>query len=159
MVMLPSRQEGFTVIELMIVLLVVGVLATIAAPSFSGMIAKNRVKAASSNLHLSLLKARSEAAKRNASITVSPNAGGWVSGWRVLAGATVLAQEGPVSGVTITTDPNPLPSVVYLSSGRTQGGASVTFEVEDSGDILPDRDLRCVVLSLSGMPAVKEGPC
>lgn len=151
-------MTGFTTIELMTVVVVVGILAMIAVPSFSNMMANNRIKAASSNLHMSLLKARSEAIKRNASVTVTPNAGGWVAGWRVQAGATDLGVEAAPQGVTIVTTPSPLASITYRSSGRIQNG-NVSFQVDDAANLLAAEHTRCVSVSLSGMPAVKGGTC
>jgi type IV fimbrial biogenesis protein FimT len=157
------HMTGFTTIELMTVVVVVGILAMIAVPSFSNMMANNRIKSASSNLHISLLKARSEAIKRNASVTVTPNAGGWVSGWRILVGATELGVEGAPQGVTIVTTPNPLAAITYRSSGRVQWSPSSIeppkFQVRDTGEALSPEHRRCVTVSLSGLPAVKGGSC
>jgi type IV fimbrial biogenesis protein FimT len=160
-----APSKGFTVIELMIVVLVVGILAMIAAPSFSQMLANNRIKAASSNLHMSLLRARSEAVKRNSSVVMARTGAHWGTGWTLTwdnpATAAVdpitLASEAAPAGVTISPNPGPA-SVTYLSSGRIQG-AAVAFTVDDAANILPAAKSRCVSVSLSGMPVVKEGAC
>jgi type IV fimbrial biogenesis protein FimT len=158
------QQGGFTVVELMIVVMVAGILAMIAVPSFSNLMANNRVRAAASDLHLALLKARGEAVRRNATIRVAANAGGWANGWRVLDGGNnVLSQAPAPAGTTITVAPAGLTTVTYLSSGRIvcttcnpnlrQPGFSVTSATVTTAIS------RCVYASLSGMPAVREGTC
>lgn len=57
------RQNGFTLVELMIAVVVLGVLATIAFPSFQSTIRSNRIATTSNDLIASMALARSEAVK------------------------------------------------------------------------------------------------
>src|SRR5512140_629382 len=75
---------GFTLTELLVVIAVASILAALAAPSFTDLIASKRAQAVASELYFSLLKARSEALTRNANVTLSPKAGGWQTGWQIL---------------------------------------------------------------------------
>ena len=67
---LPGNKYGFTLIELMVTLAVLGILAMIAIPSLTSMIRDNRqtsqINTFLSNIHL----ARSEAIKRNTPVTL-----------------------------------------------------------------------------------------
>jgi type IV fimbrial biogenesis protein FimT len=63
-------QRGFTLIELMITLAVMGVLVTLAAPSFYDFILMQRLKAASQQFVTDMQFARSEAAARNQPVRV-----------------------------------------------------------------------------------------
>lgn len=82
-----EKEHGFTLIELLVTLTIVGILASIAAPSFSGMIKNNRMSTQYNELLASLSLARSEAVKRGISVTVcksgngSSCGGSWHSGW------------------------------------------------------------------------------
>ena len=67
--------QGFTVVELMIVLVVAVILVLLAAPSFRSMQDRQRVKSAGSNLNVDIQYARSEAVRKNAEVTVSLSAG------------------------------------------------------------------------------------
>src|SRR5450756_2718617 len=82
---MQSRSgSGFTMIELLVVIAIAGILAALAAPSFSDLIASKRAQAVASELYVALLKARSEAVTRNANVTLAPTTttGGWRNGWQ-----------------------------------------------------------------------------
>ena len=64
------RNHGFTLIELMVVIAVVAVILTLAAPSFYGFILKQRLKSITAQLVTDLQFARSEAAARNSPVRV-----------------------------------------------------------------------------------------
>ena len=59
------RQRGFTLVELMIVLVMVAALLGIGVPLFETFILDQRMRATSSDLRVALSTARSEAVKRN----------------------------------------------------------------------------------------------
>lgn len=93
-----ARQHGFTAIELMVVVAIVAILAALAAPSFTPLIERWRVRDAAENLTSTIYFARSEAIKRGGSIIIekSPNAGScttaagatqWGCGWKVYVDA------------------------------------------------------------------------
>src|SRR5690606_8776794 len=64
----PRHSLGFTLIELMVAVSVLGVLLAIALPSFQPLIERWRVRQVESNLEASLQFARSEAIKRGGHI-------------------------------------------------------------------------------------------
>ncbi len=89
---------GFTLIELMVVIAIVAIMASLATPAFTEMLQRNRLSAASSALQVSLSLARSEAVKRGADarVTVAANttAGVWTNGWTVFVDGTSNANGG-----------------------------------------------------------------
>ena len=64
------KVSGFTLLELLIVIAVVTVLATAAAPSFSSLIESNKVKRLATEIVWLLVQAKSEAVMRNEEIYV-----------------------------------------------------------------------------------------
>lgn len=65
---MQNRQPGFTVVELLVAIAIVGILAAIAAPSFIGVVNTNRL-ASNANELLSVIQyARSEAVRSNSRV-------------------------------------------------------------------------------------------
>lgn len=149
------RCRGFTLLELMITIGVMAVLATVAAPSFSELMASQRVKATASNLFVSILRARSEAIKSNSNVTISPLDGEWSKGWVMqnpLYANITLERHEQKGNVSVTGGPA---SLQYKSTGRLAGSAAPSFTISAA-----DTDSkRCITISLSGQPVSKKGAC
>ena len=149
-----GHYSGFTLVELVVTIAIVGILASVAIPSFSSSIATSRARSVATDLYMSLVKARSEAVKRNTAVTVSPAESGWNKGWTIYptnAASKVLENHTITAAVTIT-GPG---SVRYNSSGRTTG--AVSFNI--SATMGAATAERCVAISLSGLPTIKSAAC
>lgn len=148
------RQSGFTLVELMTVLTVGAVLAMLAAPSFVRIMATQKLKAAASNLQVSLVRARSEGLKQNTNIQMAPvSANQWTSGWNIVNPVTntVIATYPSVAGLSISGPA----TVTYQASGRITATASPTFKVSSP----KITDVRCVSISLTGVASVSDSGC
>lgn len=127
-----SGAKGFTLVELMLVVVVLGIIASAAGPSLVQLIASNRAYAVQLDLAASFALARTEAARRNANVVVSATApvtnnelgGGWVV-WADLNGNGNRDDDEPVVRTR-----EALPSQVVVS-----GPATVTYA--PSGFVVP----------------------
>lgn len=87
------NQRGMTMLELLIVITMVAILASMAVPSFNSSMARTQLNGMRSNLASAMQLARSEALKRKAPVTVCTSSdqngcsGGtdWQSGWIIFA--------------------------------------------------------------------------
>jgi type IV fimbrial biogenesis protein FimT len=86
-----QKNSGFTLLEIIIVIAIIGIISALAVPSYRDMIERNRLKQVAEALKSDLQFARTEAIKRsqNSVISRSPGtAGGWCYGLNVGANCT-----------------------------------------------------------------------
>lgn len=152
---LPPKLSGFTLVELLITIVIAGILASLAAPSFREFIAGQRIKTASFDIISTLTLARSEAIKRNANAVITPTGGSWAGGWSVTASGTTLNQQSAFPGLSITCTGtcNPL---TYTGNGRLPAGVTApSFEISSTSST----SVRCISIDLGGRPNSKVGAC
>jgi type IV fimbrial biogenesis protein FimT len=149
----PAPSRGFTLPELLAVVAVLAILSSIAAPSFTAVLGTMRARGASSDLYASLARARSEAIKRNAEVSLAPETGGWQYGWHVPdpADGHMLDAHAPVVGGSITGPTG----VTFLPNGRAKGATLPSFDIAVSGQSRH----RCVRLDLTGRPIQTASGC
>lgn len=147
-----AKQVGFTLIELVITVTIVGLLATLAVPALQQIILSQNVRSAAGDLQTALYFARSEAIKRAANVDVVPSSSDWRNGWVVklsgVGGNVLRAQSAlsdqlsSISGSTIT----------YRSDGRvTSTPGTIAFTTSNV-----NVQARCIKIDLSGRPNVNN---
>lgn len=156
---MPCRGvAGFSVIELMVALAIMSLLMGVAVPAFNGMVASQRVKAVTTDLHSSLLQARAEAVKRNQAIRIRPPAGStdWGEGWVIPNPATPSSDTSPLAplqraeGVEITSDAT---YFEFRASGRVESDGTRNSDGELILQIASGVDSsnrRCMAIGLAG---------
>lgn len=171
-----SRIAGFTLIELLVTLAIAAILATMAAPMLSGLLARSQMNAVANDLTGALQMARMEAVSRNTCVSICRRAtsgaaqcagddGAWNSGWLVYenascngaaaatdppAGTTLRAREAVPPSINVNTKDGTAPAVIsFTPRGVTVAWSNTTMWLSDSR--FSDGSLdRSVILSGGG---------
>ena len=152
----PRRAvRGFTAVELMIVVVIVAILTAMAGPWMGQMVRTQRLRTASFDVLASLQHARSEAIKRNLSVTMAPVGADWSTGWTITdPNGHVLKRQNAIDTTSITGPA----TVVFNGTGRLNAAVAAFSLVSDVGAGQGVKH-RCVTVDLSGRAVSKEAAC
>lgn len=159
-----KRNFGFTLLELMATIAVLGVVVGIAIPSFSQMITKNRIETTAYEVLNTVQAARSEAVKRKRSVRICAaknaqmdecdNLSNWEFGWLLVLHSdnTVLKSWQNTSNVTVT---GPTAGIKILSSGMLDNSANVEVTAPNCGA----GQKRTISINRIGNTTLTQGNC
>lgn len=158
-----SYSKGFTLIELLITIVIIAIVATIGIPSFTQTIRNSRLTTNINELVTSLNFARSEAVKRNQTITIRRSGAEWEAGWTVFvdldgdgngipegdATDTVLRSYGAMPN-NFTLRATGINRVTYQASGISGNGSFVLCENSDGNNVPEANTSRLVIINNVG---------
>lgn len=126
---LHQRLGGFTAIELMITIAILAILAALAAPSFTPLFERWRVRSTAEELQSTIYYARSKAIQFGGGVTIKANSNDWANGWKVTQSGNELQNFSPSSNTTIALASNNNNTISVdrwgmLAHGSTAGSAT-----------------------------------
>ncbi len=133
----PSNNLGFTLIELMIVVAIIGIGSSIGMPSLMSAINEQKLTAQANDMIASLNFARSTSVKRRQVITIR-NVGTWAAGWNIFVdedgngainGADAILKTYPAltEGSVAITGNNFTNFISYSPNGRANNLGNFEF--------------------------------
>ena len=142
----PRRQNGFSLIEAMVLVAVTAVIATAAVPSLVAFIDGRRLDAAATALAADIQFVRTEAVARNQPIRISFHADGASTCWVVHTGAATECSCGDVAPAVCTAGALEIKTMVLGTADRVSVRANVTSIAFDPlhGTSTPTGTLRLV---------------
>ena len=123
------RALGFTIIELMTVLVLTGILLAIAAPAFNDMLQRRRGEGQANELVTDLAYAKSEAVQRNRNVRLVTGGSGTcysVAAWPSPPAGGCDCTAAP--GVRCTGGPTELKTVTLTNAATVTNGVTFDFE-------------------------------
>lgn len=151
-----GQCRGFTAIELLVVVSIVAIFAAIAAPGMQSFIGGQRIKALAYDLTADLMLARSEALKRNSTVSITRSGTSWDTGWVTNTGGVTLSTRNAAGGsFTFTGAPQ---TITFGANGRVTLPTD-PVRISISGTSASANSQRCVELDLSGRARSSVGAC
>lgn len=156
---------GFSLVELMVVIVIVGIVAATAAPAMRDYLANQRMKTAAFNLIVTTMFARGEAVKRGIPVYIkAPSSNNLSNGWCVLVtagaacstsapGVETMRVQQPLSGVTYTFKTT-AGTISFNRAGRL--ASRVKIDIVDNE--LPTLT-RCITIDIGGTASSESGAC
>ena len=166
-----AKDSGFTLIELMIVLVIISVIVSLGAPALSETVKRNQLQTQANRILSTLTLTRSEAVKRNQAVSICRSSDGasctgdWGDGWIVFTNidsddtvdigvdTVIRVYSGLKSNYTLSGAVS-ADTLTYYADGSYAGDAGSIDICAVDADVIHNWS---VILNTVGRPRAKQG--
>ena len=131
-----SCQQGFTLVEAMIVVAIIAVLLAVVVPSFSDFFDKNRLKRATEEVYGLITKARAETVIRDMDLFITVDSGTWCAGYAAAADCDCTETDPDAAGacaVPVGDDADGNPEMVLQAiDGTSFTGVAIAADFDST---------------------------
>lgn len=125
------KQQGYTLIECLVALVIISVVLGLAVPSFDQMLHKQALDAARMKLVSAIKMTRQEAVYRNRAVTLLQRNGDWSNGWTAMvdldgngtldtSDIVIRQQAGPEGDITLSGNTPVSNYIRYMPDGTAR---------------------------------------
>jgi type IV fimbrial biogenesis protein FimT len=175
-----QKASGFTIIELMVVIAVIGILLGLGAPSFTEFVKNNRVTSQANDFVTALQTARSEAVKRGTYVTLCASSdqsscsgsNDWSSGWIIFSDLDQDASPDIGTNACLPSEDCIIRTWGELDGDNTLTAASSSLQFQLSGVVTTGgetftltgaecsgRQVRKITVTAQGRPRIEDQSC
>lgn len=174
-----GKQQGFTIIELLVAVAIFAILAGIGVPSFVDYMANSRLTASTNELVAAMQYTRSESIRRNARVAICPSTDGascsganaWEAGWIIYTDANnnampdmpadIIRVQSALDGQLTISGNGSIDSYISFTgrgAPQTMGGATQSGTLSVCDDMGDGNSGRAIQLSASGRLKTTNDP-
>lgn len=151
-----TTMAGLTLIELMVVVALLAIIATVAVPSFNNLLQQHRTSSQAMQLFHSVQYARTEAVRQNATIRLSAHNNGWcVHSGDTCTTSSALRQFANASQLRANT----FSAMSFDGRGRRTSPANANLQVHFQGKNCQAGQASQVSVNPLGYPSVSKVSC
>jgi prepilin-type N-terminal cleavage/methylation domain-containing protein len=143
------KNRGFTLIEIMVVVMILGILASLAIPSFVAMNNRSKLNSGLIDLSTSLQEVQRTSIRTSKSCTLTFPASGSIN--PIINSSCLIAGNLPLDSFKIRND---ITSVIFNYQGNT--ATSTTTKGTIILSLVGDKDQKCLVIS-PGIGLIRTG--
>ncbi len=166
------QQRGFTLMELLIGVSILAILLSVAVPSFSQMMRRNRLATAVNELVTALNLGRSEAYKRGLPVSVCatdssqascPSTPNWANGWIVFVDTngdglrtsteTIIQNYSAVNNISVTT------ASAAVTFNPVGVSSATSLVVKPTSCVAAAPEKRTITIATTGRIGLDKGNC
>ncbi|MGD8617860.1 MAG: GspH/FimT family pseudopilin [Gammaproteobacteria bacterium] len=174
-----ERENGFTLVELLVTIVVISILLAAGVPSFMEFIKNNRLSAQANNLVISIQEARNEAVKRGSGAVICASSDqatcsgsdDWTTGWIAFSDMNqngsldlgggdcdiddcIVRTNGSIDKATL--DGSGTDNIVFQPDGRISGAATT---ITITADECQRQQVRAITITPQGNTIVTKQDC